>query len=51
MATPRKGKAKVKVTLLVKKLVMAKLVALQAVVQELSPVHLRVTLIAQEVLV
>jgi hypothetical protein len=52
MATPRKGKAKVKVTASGKKVSYGQAgKAQKAAVQELSPVHLRVTHIAQEVLV
>jgi hypothetical protein len=52
MATPRKGKAKVKITASGKRVSYGQAgKALQAVVQELSPVHLRVIHIALEVLV
>jgi hypothetical protein len=51
MATPRKGKAKVKVTASGKKVSYGQAGSATGGVQELSQVHLRVTLIAQEVLV
>jgi hypothetical protein len=52
MATPRKGKAKVKITASGKKVSYGQAgKALQVVAQELSQEHLRVTHIALEVLV